>query len=205
MPKNFIFLFFFTIFILNENVLVSKAAEGQVVAECLIYSDQYRQYIYRSWTGFLATWYPNRGFFAISSPYNSPMEYSEKDPKGLWYFEPVDGSVSTFFIRNKKKNEYLHTSRVNFGFLAYGDTSRLVVTNKKIKREYYETYMWKLERISDDRFTIKNIKYDEALTARQDRDEDGRPSASIHIYTSSVPQEQIWTLRCKDKKLPFIA
>jgi hypothetical protein len=180
--------------------LSSNAALAQAPAECRIYSDVNRQYLYRSTSFFtqgnVYTWATRSGFF--TNPYDTNMIYTEKDKKGLWYFEPAEGFSNVYYLRNKYYHDYLHTSQHRVPLSSFTEGMRYVYTNK-IKPAHLETYLWRLERVKspDARYTIRNVKYNEPLAI-------SKPvSRHFDVYTVDGPTSQTWTLRCKSNILPY--
>jgi hypothetical protein len=209
MPKKVytVFLILFSI-ALQEN----RALGDQVAAECMIYNDGNRQYLYRAmslfpWYGNVYTWAPHSGFF--KNPYDTKMIYTEKDPKGIWYLEPAQGFENMFFLRNKNYDDYLHSSRHRVPGSQLTEGLRFVFTDE-VKQAHLETYLWRLEKVKglDSRYTIKNIKYDEPLvtTGLTGIDKIATPGISrrLEVYTLGGPTSQTWTLRCKDDILPAL-
>lgn len=202
-------------------VLIGFVLNGSLAEsnECMIYSDQHRQYLYRAVAPFsfnnrIYTWSPQAWTF--KSAYNSDIEYTDRDPKGLWYFEPVasQAAPNTFLIRNKHYNEYLYASTQRAVLSYFTVKERYVFSSKEIKPSLgKEAYMWKLERHENGRFgvryIIRNVKYSEETLASSVTENlmtgiNPKISSRNEAYTWAAPIVQYWRLRCKDNVEPSI-
>ncbi len=83
---------------------------------CILYSDHNSEYLYAAnfiySFNFKRTVYTWKASYLFDSVYySSAFNFTNKDPKGVWYLMPVDDYPDTFFLRNKHYDEYLYTSQ----------------------------------------------------------------------------------------------
>lgn len=192
-------------------------------AECRIYSDTYKEYIYAKYK-FLGLgsfrevhlWRENKHGLTTSLYRHQPKVYfNDDDESGVWYFEPVPGRPNTFYIRNKKySNEYLRASDM-YQELVY-KKNRALFTAKidEDKKDDDEWFMWTLSRdVESDkpnRFHITNVKLGVPVYSRLfysvKHDRLNNPVRLVSLYNMPLPQPASenfeWLLKCRDRLMP---
>lgn len=198
----------------NDNRVDGKsvAISGPVETECLMYSDVFFEYMYAANFMFskffkrtVYTWSPVH--FWSGSRFDVNFQFTTSEPKAVWFFERVEGRPGVYYLRNLKYKEYLYASQYHAGLFA---PQRLVYTNNRIKPEWHESYMWRVEKEAGgkDRYTIWNVKYNEPMyPALQKDQQDNVPDSRRGVYTWPLKSDQppasfYWTLKCKDNKIP---
>lgn len=90
------------------------------------------------------------------------FDFKEDDKKGIWFLEPVAGLEDTFYLKNKKYDEYMFSCEP-MRRLFFSTNMRSVCTDTP-KNGLDETYMWKFDRQNAKGvFNIWNVKYREPL------------------------------------------
>jgi hypothetical protein len=207
-----LYFLFLCVVLLSSNINAKKDnSEGRVsVAECSLYSDVYFEYLYAA--NFLYSKFFKRAvytwrtwsIFSKADKFNVKVEFTEKDNKGIWSFEPVEGQKNAYYIKNLHYNEYMYTSQYRASFLI---PLRYVYTNDRVKPEYRESYMWRIEKIDQNgRIALWNVKYKEPLYPAQcvakDRSEYMRDVFTWPVNNDKTPVAFYWTLKCRDNILP---
>ena len=211
---RFIYLVLVTVTALLIQQTWAKKREDdsrQVATKCLLYSDVYYEYLYAANFMFskffkrtVYTWQPLS--FVFGTRYDTNLAYSEKDPKAVWLFEPVEGKQNVYYIRNQKYNEYLYTSQYHAGLFA---PQRLVNTNDRVKSEWRESYQWRIEKENDKgRFVVWNVKYNEPLypsakRGTKDEDQFRRDVYTWPLRNDNAPSSFYWTFKCLNNVFPF--
>lgn len=198
-------------------IALGQIARAQLETECRIYSDLYKQYMYAKYK-FLGLG-SRRGIYLwrelAYGLFRTALktEFNDKDPSGIWLFEPVPGRPNTYFIRNRKYNEdYLRGSE-KFQELIF-KKNRAVFAEKLKNQVDDESFMWRFERVPNTHlYHIWNVKFNQALYTREYRTRHTGSNNQIETKTFLVvglsenwPEtEQFeWLLRCRDNVLPAI-
>lgn len=182
--------------------------------ECRIYSDIYKQYLYGKYK-FLGLgsrrlvylWQENKYNFFIYQP---KTHFTDDDPSGVWYFEPVLDKPNTFYIRNKKyKDEYLRGSD-SFQELIFKKNRAVFVENINDRFDD-ESFMWKLSPVPNTHLLyIWNVKFQSPMYSREHhRVKSGNTNSGWVIVASlwdgEPNSEQFeWLLRCRNSIKPVL-
>lgn len=96
--------------VLAISIDYSESSSGSA---CNLFNDHYKEYLYSPnfffatfskrhvYTWLVPAWYTKK--------YKSKFEFTDHDPKGVWYFEPAK-EKDTYFLRNNEYKEYLYAS-----------------------------------------------------------------------------------------------
>lgn len=189
--------------------------ENGAVAECRIYSDLYKQYLYAQFKflglgsrRFIYLWREK----AYGVFYTSPKtQFNDKDKSGVWLFEPVAGRANTFFLRNKKHmDDYLRGSE-KYQELIF--KKNRAVFGEKLKNQVDdESFMWRIERVPNTHlYHIWNVKFNLPMYSREYyalSTSERQPKQTLMLVSLSQDQpdsEQFdWLFRCRDNILPPI-
>lgn len=189
--------------------------------ECRIYNDFYKEYLYASYK-FLGLgtrrgaylWKELNSFTQqlTHGRYSAKTGFNGDDLSGIWYFEPVRGYKSTFFLRNKKyPNEYLSGSESYHGL--FSKKNRKVHVQKMKNDEepdQQSAFMWSFKPVPRTHlYQIWNVKYSEPLYAQNlinyddKKHNNGRSIALWHTKQPHTDQFD-WILKCNDNIMPLI-
>lgn len=222
-----IFIFKYILLILFSSTSVSsqysriKHSKGASSVECRLYSDFFKQYAYASYRFLFSR---NRWIFLRKESGLDKTHFSEDDPSGVWYLEPVASSnidrKNTFYIRNKKYLlEYLRGSEAYQEI--FGHENHDVFTSQKQSTtddqnnaettnvDQDEFFMWRLEKVPDTHlYHIWNVKLNKPLYSRKSwfsyRSIVNRMMVGIWNDEQPVSEKFEWLLRCRDQRLPDI-
>jgi hypothetical protein len=178
-------------------------------AQCLLYNEISYEYLYaanlffsKSWKRTVYTWPPLK--FVVGSRYNMNLKYTEKDRKAVWSFEPVEGRPGIYYIKNIEYDDYMYTSQFHKEMFGH---KRMVYTNDRVKPEWQESYMWRLEKvdIAEGRFAIWNVKYNESLYP--DMNQVLKLRRGVYTWTlrnDEATASFYWLLKCKNQVYPNV-
>lgn len=189
------FLWFFVPSLLN--FLFAQKVKASIENNCIIFNSYHKEFLYAAdklfskhssrsvYTWEVSFWYKWKN--------SVKLVYTDEDTKGLWYFEPVERQKDTYFIRNYKYNEYL---QANSG----QDSHRKFISTEKLIRNLDKSFMWRFKKVSNDVYTIWNVKYDEPLFAVSDK-ENGfslRRSVFTEPHIENKDLHKYWVLKCRN-------
>lgn len=211
----------FTFFgLLAIATLASTQYNQNQEAECRIYSDLYKQYLFasRKFLGLgsrrsISLWKERHFGIFYASP---KTHFNEKDKSGIWLFESIPGRANTYFIRNKKYND--ECLRASEKFLEWIFKENRAVYVEKLKNNVDdESFMWRIQRVPNTHlYNIWNVKFNMPLFTREyhyyhytgtgnNKHVEERRTFSIGLSPQSVDSEQFeWLFRCRDSILPNI-
>lgn len=197
-----------TMMLVAGGVCIVASSKLNHVAECRIYSEVYKEYMYAV--------YMFLGITPLGRPVKmwrektrsaTTMKFKDDDESGVWYFERVPDRVNSFYIRNKKyKHEYLSGSDL-LQDLTVSKNRRGVHTSKLDDRNADESFIWQLRKVPDTYlYYIWSVKYDSPIYAREYFTVQGVPSRTVSIWhqTRPVSPHFEWRLKCRDDLEPYL-
>lgn len=202
-------------------------AEDSNLPRCRIYSSYFKVYLYGKykllgWSRSVGVWNEEIDYKYSTGNENQTfipkVYFTDNDPSGVWFFEPVPGRPDTFYIRNNKyENEYLRGSD-SFEEWIFKKRNRLIYTEKMSDR-MDEWFMWTLKRAvgrSKDNVALHifNVKLALPLYTREyyTGQGGGRKKSSPEMYATvslwndprPYTEKFDWSLKCEANRLPEI-
>lgn len=172
------------------------------IAECRIYSDMYKVYMYASYV-FLGISPTRPVKMWREKTMSGRLRFDDQDTSGVWYLDAVAGRKHTFYIRNKKyEKEYLRASDEYQEFFVKKNRGVYVaeMDDDIDENEPDESFMWTLSHVPNTHlFFIWNVKFGLPLYTRENFSSRGGPSWTVSIWNVHRPASQQfeWNLKCR--------
>jgi hypothetical protein len=178
--------------------------------ECVLMNDYYKnEYLYSAsslhkvtfFMRYVFTWSP---LIKVMFGSKRPNVFSDADKQGVWVFEPVQGKMNTFFIKNLKYGEYLYAQDALIG-QSLSDRRRVLTwKSSKNDMDFKEYYMWTFERLNDGTFHVWNVAYNEALFAASHFYRKDGLRRSVFTWKHPPDSRQFnWNVKCRNDIEPF--
>lgn len=176
--------------------------------ECMLYSDEYKSYIYAAHM-FFGYMFNRRAFsYSILNPLTT---FNEDVPASIWYFRPVASKENTFFLVNKKfANEHLYASTHHAELFGKKERRQVFVGKPKQGNTAAATidtaYMWRMQRVGRNVsvYQLWNVKYLEPMYVSTMHDK-LRKNLFTWYARSPFNNQFNFLLRCRNQDEPYIS